>query len=190
MKKVLIVEDAKMIRKGISTMVGRCGIPIGEILECKNGLEALEIIKNNRVDVMITDIRMPKMDGITLVKELQKQPYIPKIIVISGYDDFSFAVDLLRCGAREYLLKPIKREDLKAIMEKLEAELRKENAEKEGLREVCYGQIRALLSSNTKAGEKVDETGICDRIKNEAYQVICTTNPLKENARKRIFSFF
>ena len=89
MNTLLIVEDEKMIRQGIKAMALRSQVPIDMIMECKNGIEALEILQNQEVDVVITDIRMPKMDGITLVREMQKCDHVPMIIVISGYDDFS-----------------------------------------------------------------------------------------------------
>ena len=60
MQKLLIVEDEKMIRQGIAAIAERSPVPIDEIIQCKNGEEALEIIKNTKIDVMITDIRMPK----------------------------------------------------------------------------------------------------------------------------------
>ena len=67
MNTVLIVEDEKMIRQGIKIMVQRSGVPVNVIIECSNGQTALEILQNQEVDVMFTDIRMPKMDGIELV---------------------------------------------------------------------------------------------------------------------------
>ncbi|MEY8353090.1 response regulator [Lachnospiraceae bacterium 54-53] len=176
MKNVLIVEDSKIIRQGITAMVSRCGVPIGRIMECKNGLEALEIIREHSIDVLITDIRMPKMDGITLVKELQKYLSLPRIIVISGYDDFSFAVDLLRCGAREYLLKPVRREEIKAVMEKMEDEIRQEDVERKNKKTFCYGQLRAILSSDAMALLETGESENWTGLKNEAYQVICTND--------------
>lgn len=191
MKKVLIVEDEKTIRQGIREMISRCGIPIEQIIECKNGLEALEIICNDRIDVMVTDIRMPRMDGITLVKEMQKYLYVPKIIVISGYDDFSFAVDLLRCGAREYLLKPIKREEIKTIMEKLEEEIQKESDEKENKKEYCYGQLRMLLSTDTMTREEIDEIEACICIeKGEEYRIICTNYHMTDKCMNEKVFFF
>ena len=81
MNTVLIVEDEKMIRKGIKAMVQRSGVPVDVIIECNNGLMALDILKNQNVDVMFTDIRMPKMDGIEL-KEVQKLKHKPIIIAI------------------------------------------------------------------------------------------------------------
>lgn len=190
MRKVLIVEDEKTIRQGVRAMISRCGIPIEQMIECKNGLEALEIIRNDRIDVMVTDIRMPRMDGITLVKELQKHLYVPKIIVISGYDDFSFAVDLLRCGAREYLLKPINRDQIKAIMEKLEEEIQKESDEKENKKEFCYGQLRMLLSTDSMTPEEIEEIEACICIeKGEEYRIICTNSQMTDKWNEKAFFF-
>ncbi|MCR5417701.1 MAG: response regulator, partial [Lachnospiraceae bacterium] len=66
MDTVLVVEDEKMIRQGIATMIKRCGIEVGEVLECPDGPKALETLKNRRVDLMFTDIRMTKLNGIQL----------------------------------------------------------------------------------------------------------------------------
>ena len=65
MNHVLIAEDCKIIRKGISAMIARCQVPINQIIECKNGLEALEIIRNMPNEVLITDIRMQDKEAIT-----------------------------------------------------------------------------------------------------------------------------
>ena len=67
MKTVLIVEDEKLIRQGLRKMIQRSGVPVEVIMECNNGETALEILKEQSIDVMFTDIRMPKMDGLTLL---------------------------------------------------------------------------------------------------------------------------
>ncbi len=135
MQRLVIVEDEKMIRQGINSMVRRSGIPIEEIIECRNGLEALDVLREKEVDVVLTDIRMPKMDGIKLAKEISYMETPPKVVVISGYDDFSYAVEILRSGARDYLLKPIEREKLVAILEKIEEEIVAERSKVQELRE-------------------------------------------------------
>lgn len=120
MNTVLIAEDEKFIRMGLKTMVQRSGIPIGEVLEARDGAEALEILRNRSVDLLITDIRMPKMDGIQLVEKLHTLPHAPMILVVSGYDDFNYAVAMLRGGVSDYLLKPVERQQLCGVLEKLE----------------------------------------------------------------------
>ena len=123
MRKVLVVEDEKLIRQGISTMIKRCGVPVEEVIECANGLQALDVLKEQNIDVMFTDIRMPKMNGIELVQAMQELGNVPLTVAVSGYDDFTYAVEMMRQGVREYILKPVERDKLKVIMEKLEAEI-------------------------------------------------------------------
>ncbi len=110
-------------------MIMRSGVPIETIMECNNGETALEILKEQEIDVMFTDIRIPKMDGIELVQKMQSLEHIPLTVAISGYDDFAYAVEMLRNGVREYILKPIEREKiteiLKNSMQRLRAGKRK-----------------------------------------------------------------
>ena len=123
MKSVLIVEDEGAIRTGLIAMVKKAPIVVENVIECKNGLDALEILQNQIIDVMITDIRMPKMDGIELVRAAQELPSPPITIVISGYSDFDYAVNVFRQGVRDYLLKPIERDCLYKLLVSLQMEL-------------------------------------------------------------------
>ena len=123
MNTLLVVEDEKLIRQGIVAMIRRSSVPVEEILECRNGEEALEILRKQRVDVMFTDIRMPKMDGLTLVNKMEELSQKPVVIVLSGYDEFSYAVEMMKHGVRDYILKPIKRETIEQLLENLEREL-------------------------------------------------------------------
>ena len=115
MNTLLIVEDEKLIRQGLKAMVYRSGVPVENVLECRNGEEALEILKMQKIDVMFTDIRMPKMDGMALMRAMQELPCKPLTVAVSGYDDFSYAVEMMRGGAREYLLKPVDRDKVKEV---------------------------------------------------------------------------
>lgn len=156
MKTVLIVEDEKMIRKGIKTMVERSGVPVEVIIECNNGLMALDILKNQRIDVMFTDIRMPKMDGIELVREIQKSRHKPFIVAISGYDDFSYAVELMRMGVREYLLKPVERNKVKEILEKFNKKMT-DNKEKDNeIRTMFYRQLKLIMLNHSVSLKEVE----------------------------------
>ncbi len=185
MKSVLIVEDEKMIRKGICTIVKRSEVHIDEIIECRNGEEALDVLKEKRVDIMFTDIRMPKMDGITLIKEVQKLSPKPKIVVISGYDDFNYAVEVLKNGARDYILKPIEREKINSILEQLDKEIEDETKEKEksesSKQHLQVQQLKYyLLNSFTNEKELQILNGeIEDSLLNRPYQ-ICITNAFED----------
>lgn len=145
MKTVLIVEDEKMIRQGIKTMIQRSGVPVEVIVECNNGETALNILKEQEVDVMFTDIRMPKMDGIELVHSIQELDRQPLIAVVSGYDDFSYAVDMMRHGVREYILKPVEREKITQILIKFEQELQSQKQQSLTEKRIGHQQIKYLM---------------------------------------------
>lgn len=118
-KKVLVVEDETTIRKGIKTLLEEVITGYKVMWEATNGHSALEIIDIEVPDIVITDIRMPKMNGIefiTLLKE--KTPYVP-VIVISGYDDYSYVREALKLEVKDYLLKPINRSELASILYKI-----------------------------------------------------------------------
>ena len=145
MNTLLIVEDDKMTRQGIKAMVQRSSVPIQNIMECNNGQIALEILKSQRVDVMFTDIRMPKMDGIELVEAMQELEHKPLTVVISGYDDFTYAVRLLRMGIKEYILKPAEMEQIVEILKKLEEEISKNNENERKVREIGCQQLKYMI---------------------------------------------
>ena len=175
MNTILIVEDEKMIRQGIRTMIQRSGIPVNNILECNNGESALEILKDQKVDVMFTDIRMPKMDGIELVKLAQELPHKPFIVAISGYDDFSYAVEMLKGGVREYILKPVEREKIKEILEALEKEILQQQKEEEEMEHIGRQQLKyVMLSDVTKKEMQRVADWFSDRLISKDYYVICT----------------
>lgn len=127
MKNILIAEDEKLIRAGIRTMTERSGVPFDEIFEAKNGEEALVILREKPVDLLLTDIRMPRMDGIELVRRLKEEEISPVIMAISGYDDFSYAVEMLRNGVSEYLLKPLEREKFREALLKADSLVQEKN---------------------------------------------------------------
>lgn len=176
MHTLLIVEDEKMIRQGIKIMVQRSGVPVDNILECNNGEMALEILKMQQVDVMFTDIRMPKMDGITLVKSMQELPHIPLTVAISGYDDFSYAVEMMRMGVREYILKPLDREKIKEVLEKLNKEILKgqENARYD--RNLGQQQLKyIILNKNLTEAERELLTRMYENTYLMGnYQIVCS----------------
>lgn len=145
MKTVLIVEDEKMIRQGIKAMVLRSGVPVEVVMECANGETALEILKSQKVDVMFTDIRMPKMDGIELVQKMQELPDKPLTVAVSGYDDFSYAVEMMREGVREYILKPVERQKIQEILQKFEQELNRDREERLVSKRLGYQQLKYLM---------------------------------------------
>ncbi|MDD2971259.1 MAG: response regulator [Lachnospiraceae bacterium] len=165
MQTLLIVEDEKMIRQGIAAMARRTGIPIGEILECRNGLEALELIRQRKVDAMFTDIKMPKMDGIALVDAMQECRHIPQTAVISGYDDFNYAVEMLKNGVIDYVLKPVKRERIQEVLQKMEKNIEQEQKREENGRKILFHHLTMLLEG--KELGKAEEEALTEAVRED-----------------------
>lgn len=105
--KVLIADDDPNIRNGLAKAVENTFGEHMEILVCENGAEASLLLKDNTVDIVITDIKMPFMSGIDLLKFIKEEKLYCKSVVLSGYDDYNLVRDALRLGAADYLLKPV-----------------------------------------------------------------------------------
>ncbi|WP_217556767.1 response regulator [Paenibacillus sp. GbtcB18] len=131
MRKLLIVDDEKNIRLGVSSMIRREFAGTYEIELASDGEEALQIVRQGGVHIVITDIRMPGMDGITLLRELQTLPAKPLVFILSGHDDFAYAKEAIRNGVKGYLLKPIVREELYEALRQAEKELDRQLARQE-----------------------------------------------------------
>lgn len=119
MKKVIITDDEIQIRKGLRMKVKWETLGLKIVGEASNGLETLHLLEDNKADIIITDVRMPVMDGIELVKECRRKYPDIKIIVLSGYNDFEYARATMREGVQHYLLKPIAPSELKETLQKV-----------------------------------------------------------------------
>ena len=117
MTSVLIVDDERLIREGLARTIdwGRLNCELLGV--AANGRQGLEIIRKEKPDLVITDIRMPVLSGLDMIKETQGHNWTPQYIILSGYDDFDFARCAMEYGVRHYLLKPL---DEKALEEKVQ----------------------------------------------------------------------
>lgn len=121
--KVFLADDEIVVREGIRESFPWDETPYTLVGEAPDGEMALPIIRDTNPDIVITDIRMPFMDGLELCRVLRAQmPWIG-IIVLSGYDEFEYARRCIQLGVREYLLKPINAEKLKEVLDKVSAQI-------------------------------------------------------------------
>lgn len=119
MTKVMIVDDEKYVRMGIKTETDWSLIGCEVVGEAGNGLEALELAEEVRPDLVVSDIRMPKMDGIELAEKLtEKYPGV-KVIFLTAYNEFEYARQAIRIGVSDYLLKPFQDGELEASIQRL-----------------------------------------------------------------------
>ena len=130
MIKVFLVEDEIIIREAIHKMIPWAEYGFELIGEAKDGEMALPLIKKSKPDVLITDIKMPFMDGLTLSRLVKKDLPNTKIIIISGYDDFDYARQAITLGIEQYLLKPISKDEFLELLEGIRSKYKKENEQK------------------------------------------------------------
>ena len=114
--KILIVDDEIYARKAIAGKVDWGRLGFDEPLQAEDGVEALKILRETPVDVVVTDIRMPGMDGIELIAEAQKLFSHIEFVVISGYAEFEYARKAIQYGITEYLLKPVTKDELESVL--------------------------------------------------------------------------
>ena len=118
MLRVLIADDESKVCQLIEKLVDWDALGMEVVAVAENGIEALEKIKEFHPDIVITDIRMPDVDGIGLMKQCRSQWANTSIVVISGYDDFKYAQQAIEYGASAYLLKPVDKQELYRVVEK------------------------------------------------------------------------
>lgn len=117
---VMVVEDEEMIGNNIEKKINNLGNVFYVRKVCKNGRDALSEMEKAPVDIVITDIRMPVMDGIQLIRQLKEKYNTVKIVVLSGYSDFEYTKEALINHVEDYLLKPVVKEELQKTMERLQ----------------------------------------------------------------------
>ncbi len=124
--KAIVVEDEALIRRGITRKVHELNKAIKVVGEAINGKEALTLVEELLPDLVLTDIRMPMMDGLELAKQLFfGYPHI-KVVIISGHHEFEYARQAITYQVNEYLLKPIVNEDLRTTLSRIELQLNDE----------------------------------------------------------------
>ena len=128
--KVLIVEDEVRIREGIGKLLSRSGGMYEVIKEAGNGAEGLKAIHELKPDIVITDIRMPDMDGLEMLDRMVKAGIHTKAIVLSAYSEFEYARTAMKLGVTEYLLKPIAYNEFMQSLENVSFQIEKERREK------------------------------------------------------------
>lgn len=131
MIKVFLVEDEIIIRNGIKNSINWEMHGYDFVGEASDGELALPMILEKKPDILITDIKMPFMDGLELSEQVKKVLPATKIMILSGYNEFDYAKMAIKIGVTDYLLKPISSEKLLDAVNKVAEEIRKEQSEKE-----------------------------------------------------------
>lgn len=126
MYKALIVDDEPKVRSGLTKLIPTLDAEWTVVGQAKNGNEALELVRREMPDLVITDIRMPNMNGLDLLNVLREYPV--QVVILSGYGYFEYAKTAIRFGAFDYLLKPLKPDEVRDLLGRLKKEIRKPEA--------------------------------------------------------------
>lgn len=145
MIKVFLVEDESLIREAILKMVPWNEYGFEVVGEAQDGEVALPMIRELKPDVLITDIKMPFMDGLALSKRVRKELPATKIIIVSGHDDFQYAQQAINIGVEQYLLKPITKNVFIEVLQGI-----RDKFQQEGEQKVYYEQFRREIQEYEK----------------------------------------
>lgn len=129
MYKLLIVDDEPTVRSGLRSYFDWSSYGVEIVGEADDGDVALELMEQKRPDLVLTDVRMPNMDGITLSRHISTRYPESKIIFVSGYDDADYLKSALKVSAVDYIFKPVNLQELSAVMKRVVSNLDAEQAE-------------------------------------------------------------
>lgn len=163
---IMLIDDEPILRQGIKNKINKFKLPVTIVGEAGDGQTALDLLESCNADIVITDIRMPAMNGLQFIeRSLRLKPSL-SFIIVSGYSEFEYAQQAIQYGVSNYLLKPVQdeefRDSLARIIERIEKE-RDSNAEKEQLvqsRELSRATLRQqYLTQLVQLSERDPSTG-------------------------------
>ncbi|WP_148322271.1 response regulator transcription factor [Paraclostridium bifermentans] len=152
MYKVMLVDDERLILQGVLNIIDWEKLGMEVIHMAENGKEALDKYKENPVDIIITDINMPVITGLELIMKIKEINKRAKFIVLSGYDEFSYARTAMKYGVENYILKPINEEELEAALIDINKKIKDEKEEENIILEK-NSIIMKLLNGNVDSNE-------------------------------------
>lgn len=153
MASILIVDDQANIRDGLRAMLSQYPIELEGLYAAANGIEAMKVLGESPVDLVITDIRMPDMDGLELMAAARAANVRADFLILSGFGEFAYAQRAIELGAKGYLLKPVKREDLQSAVEHVLQDIR----------------TRQELTQLTRRSEETDRKELCMYMQGAVY---------------------
>lgn len=154
---VMLVDDERWVRTSIHHTFKQIQLPFHIVFECSNGLEALKWLETNKVDLVMTDVKMPVMDGITLAEQLRLKCPDIQVILVSGYQEAELLQKAIRSKVHDYLLKPVDSEDLSQCLQRYLSEQGYSLSEQSTIQQILY-YIHESMPGNvtlTEVAERV-----------------------------------
>lgn len=190
MYKVLLAEDEEWILQGIRNIIDWEELGLSVVHMAHNGNEAIECMLKEPVDIIVTDINMPGMDGLTMLKKIREKNEKVRFIILSGYDDFQYAQTAIRLNVEGYILKPIDEDELTEVLEKAIQVLQAEEQKPYEYLEESRSLYHYLEDETVERQELLNEYGI--RMENPygtAVHIKIKQKNLKEDTLANILAF-
>ncbi|GGH86937.1 two-component system response regulator YesN [Pullulanibacillus pueri] len=186
MFKVMLVDDERIIVDGISKVIKWESLGTRLIGTARNGIEAYEIIKQNRPDIVISDIKMPGMNGLELVKKVNNTFPETKFILLSGFSEFDYAKQAMEFGVKHYLLKPCNEKNIIAALGEICGELN-QASEHEQFIQRMKDTLEDVLPYAKEQKLKEFVTNINENSDLSSYQHLFQTDLMMTNVRLMLF---
>jgi len=133
--RLVMIDDIKSVVEGLTAIEwSTYGVEVAGV--SANGLDGFALVNDTKPDIVITDIRMPRMDGLTMLKEILALKHACKVILISGYSDFEYAKQAVQLGAFDFVVKPFTEEDIVGAVVKAREQILEERAKLTGIKEM------------------------------------------------------
>lgn len=146
--RLLIADDEPLIRRGIKKLVNLSEIGIEEVYEADNGEETLQLFEQYHPEIVLLDINMPRVDGLTVAKEIKSLSPETKIAMLTGYNYFDYAQKAIRIGVEDYILKPVSKKEITEIIAKL-AHSYQEERKQQTIQKVFQQKVE-VIQENSK----------------------------------------
>lgn len=190
MYKIVIADDEPFILKGLKVILDWSSLNAEIVGEAQNGRQLMEIIQNKKPDIVISDIEMPELKGLDVIRLIQQEKLKTKVLLLSAYQEFSYAKDAITYGAMDYLVKPVTKEELTEAIKRVIDVIDKENfsinlkedfAEEEAGEsvrkpEVSYSFILEKLNEEKIVWEDKIFVGVCISLSEESIKAVSNHN--------------
>lgn len=196
--KYVVVEDEYLIRQNIIKKITTLNLPLDLAGEASNGKDALALVEAFQPHLLITDIKMPQMDGLEFTRYLYTSYPSIKAVILSGYNDFTFAQQALRYGVKDFLLKPISAENLNTCLQKIIIMLDAEYSDtaalaidahtltKEDISNITEAYLRENFKKDISLGELADKLGFNPDYISRTFKKFKKESPIKYITKLRI----
>jgi len=179
MYKVLIIDDEEIIREGLKTVIDWETLGCKVIGEATDGDEGLEMLSTMQPDIVITDIRMPGLNGLEMISKIKKHKHECKIIILSGFRDFEYAQQAVKLGAFRFLLKPTNTKEIILSIEEAIIELKKLKSNEE-----IFKNLKRKVKEDYNLSDSVtitEDKSLNTNEKSSKYLVVKALAFMKEN---------